>query len=192
MPSLVIAILLALVGSSGPGPSRASRFCEAALAQIGVTTSYDPAYTKITYPGGDVPRSRGVCTDVLVRAYRSLGTDLQRLVHEDMRLHFSKYPKRWGASKPDTNIDHRRVANLQRFFERKGAALPIGRKPAQYAPGDLVVWDLNGRGLLHIGIVVEPAGRPGARWIVHNIGAGTLMEDRLFEWKVIGHYRYRL
>ncbi|MCO5295345.1 MAG: DUF1287 domain-containing protein [Fimbriimonadaceae bacterium] len=192
MHAVLLAILLAFGAPPATPSARAAALCEAALAQIGVTKVYDPSYVKIDYPGGDVPVDRGVCTDVLVRAYRAVGQDLQRLVHEDMRLHFSAYPQMWGLTKPDPNIDHRRVANLQCFFRRRGAELPIRGFPAAYEPGDLVAWDLNGKGLLHIGIVVEPADRPGTRWIVHNIGAGAQLEDGLFAWRIIGHYRYGL
>jgi uncharacterized protein len=127
----------------------------------------------------------------VIRSYRAVGIDLQVLVHEDMRRNFGRYPKLWGMGRPDRNIDHRRVPNLQRFFERQGAAMPVTDDAANYRPGDLVAWDLNGKGLTHIGIVVPaPPGETGAGWIMHNIGAGPRCERVLFAWKVIGHYRY--
>lgn len=188
----MLALLLAIAAPPAETSPRAARLCQAAEAQIGVTTLYDPSYRVLAYPGGDVPADRGVCTDVLIRAYRKLGVDLQQLVHEDMRRHFSQYPRLWNLDRPDKNIDHRRVANLQHYFERAGAELPVRGFPSAYAPGDLVAWDLNGRGLLHIGIVISPRGRPGERWIVHNVGRGVQSEDRLFAWKILGHYRFRL
>jgi len=164
----------------------------AAMERTHHTVRYDPAYVRIPYPGGDVPAETGVCTDEVVRAYRALGIDLQKEVHEDMVAHFTAYPteRRWGRSSPDANIDHRRVPNLMIFFSRKGETLPITGKAEDYWPGDLVTWDL-GRGLTHIGIVVDHKGLLGGRYmIVHNIGAGPKMEDVLFDWKITGHYRY--
>ncbi|HEX7174494.1 MAG TPA: DUF1287 domain-containing protein [Pyrinomonadaceae bacterium] len=152
---------------------------------------YDPTYFRIAYPGGDVPEGVGVCTDEVIRPYRAVGVDLQREVHEDMARNFRLYPKKWGLSRPDTNIDHRRVPNLMVFFSRKGASLPVTDRAADYRPGDVVTWDLGG-GLTHIGIVVgTPSAADPARFqIVHNIGAGPKMEDVLFGWKITGHYRY--
>lgn len=160
----------------------------AALAQIGVTTSYDPAYVRLGYPGGDVPMDRGVCSDVVVRAFRVVGWDLQRCLHEDMTANFTAYPTRWGLRRPDANIDHRRVLNLMTWFDRQGWSVPITSIPADYLAGDIVAWDL-GRGLTHIGVVVpDDRGRPG---IVHNIGQGARNEDVLYAWTQIGHYRIR-
>jgi len=156
---------------------------------------YDPAYVRIPYPGGDVPAATGVCTDEVIRAYRTVGIDLQKEVHEDMLAHGSLYPRSWAAPRgngdgTDTNIDHRRVQNLMVFFSRKGQQLPILARADGYRPGDLVVWDL-GRGITHIGIVVDQKAPGSGRYlIVHNIGAGPRMEDVLFQWKIIGHYRY--
>jgi uncharacterized protein YijF (DUF1287 family) len=152
---------------------------------------YDPAYIRITYPGGDVPADTGVCTDEIIRSYRALGVDLQKEVHEDMIQHFSVYPHRWNGprTQPDANIDHRRVPNLMIFFQRKGESLSLSRRSEDYAPGDLVTWDL-GRGVPHIGIVVDEKGSGGTLMIVHNIGEGPRMEDVLFHWKIAGHYRY--
>ena len=153
---------------------------------------YDPAYVRIPYPGGDVPEDTGVCTDEVIRSYRAVGIDLQKEVHEDMEKNFSAYPpkRRWLASRPDTNIDHRRVPNLMVFFRRKGESLAITRDPADYLPGDIVSWDLGG-GVPHIGIVVdEKSPESGRHFIVHNIGQGPKREDVLFAWKITGHYRY--
>lgn len=164
----------------------------AALARTKAFVLYDPAYVRIAYPGGDVAENRGVCSDVVIRAYRALGIDLQQLVHEDMRANFAAYPKHWGLTRPDSNIDHRRVPNLETFLRRQGAALPPSDDPADYKPGDVVAWNLRGPGgfLPHIGIVTDkrtPSGRPK---IVHNIGFGPKLEDVLFSWPMTGHYRY--
>lgn len=161
-----------------------------AVEQIGITTGYDPAYVKIDYPGGDVPLETGVCSDVLVRAFRKAGIDLQKEVHEDMATAWTVYPRKWGSSGPDSNIDHRRVLNLMTYFERRGKSLPITDQREDYSPGDIVSWDLGG-GVPHIGIVSNRAiGTPRHLLIVHNIGAGTRAEDVLFNWKITGHYRY--
>lgn len=162
----------------------------AALERTKLKVVYDPAYVVLDYPGGDVPADRGVCTDVIVRCYRALGIDLQKRVHEDMKAAFRRYPQRWGLKGPDKNIDHRRVANLQTFFTRHGKSLGTSDDSTDYAVGDIVAWDLNDKGLLHIGVVVEPPDKPGERWIVHNIGIGPQLEDALFNWTIIGHYRY--
>jgi uncharacterized protein len=152
---------------------------------------YDPTYFVIPYPNGDVPADKGVCTDVIIRAYRKLGIDLQKEVHEDISANFSKYPKTWGLKKPDKNIDHRRVPNLMVFFTRHGQVLPKTTNPADYKPGDLVCWDL-GDGITHIGIVVNKKSSDNKRYMmVHNIGAGQVLEDCLFDYKIIGHYRYK-
>jgi uncharacterized protein len=160
-----------------------------AYAQVGVTVSYDAGYARLDYPGGDVDLATGVCTDVVVRAYRSIGIDLQQLVHEDMKRSFSSYPARWGLKRPDPNIDHRRVGNLQAFFSRRGTSLTPSSDASAYRPGDLVTWNL-GR-LPHIGIVSDRTGSNGAPLIIHNVGRGTLVEDVLFSWPITGHYRYR-
>jgi len=153
---------------------------------------YDPAYVRIPYPGGDVPQDTGVCTDEVIRSYRAVGIDLQKEVHEDMEKHFSAYPRqrRWLATRPDTNIDHRRVPNLMVFFSRKGESLAATENPADYLPGDIVTWDLGGN-VPHIGIVVDEKSAEGGRhMIVHNVGQGPKREDVLFAWKITGHYRY--
>jgi uncharacterized protein YijF (DUF1287 family) len=152
--------------------------------------TYDGSYRRIGYPNGDVPDSVGVCTDLVVRAYRGVGLDLQQLVHEDMRDNFDAYPEIWGLRAPDTNIDHRRVPNLQTFFSRHGEVLPVTASAADYRPGDLVTWMLPGN-LPHIGIVAERRSVDGLRpMIVHNIGAGPALDDILFRYEITGHYRY--
>lgn len=185
LPRLLAAVLLPLQ----PAPAAPVALVAAARAQVGVTLRYDPAYVRLAYPGGDVPADRGVCTDVVVRAYRSLGTDLQVLVHRDMQAAWAAYPKAWGLKGPDANIDHRRVPNLAVFLRRRGAALPITTDPRDYRPGDLVTWRLTS-GVPHIGIVSDrtaPSGRP---MILHNIGAGAAEEDLLFVYAITGHYRW--
>ena len=174
--------------------STASPFYEqlatSALAQTRERVAYDPSYVKIPYPGGDVPRSTGVCADVVIRAYRDLSLDLQMLVHEDMQKHFNLYPKLWGLSATDTNIDHRRVPNLMIFFSRFGEKLKISNVPSDFEPGDLVTWMIGGK-LPHIGIVSNKRSDDGNRFkIIHNIGAGPQLEDRLFNWPMTGHFRY--
>lgn len=152
--------------------------------------TYDPSYFSIGYPNGDVPSGKGVCTDVVIRAYRKLGVDLQKEVHEDMKTNFNAYPKIWGLKSTDKNIDHRRVPNLMAFFKRKEAEEIITDNPKDYLPGDVVCWNLGGA-ITHIGIVVDKKSKDGKRnLIVHNIGAGQVLEDCLFNFKIIGHYRY--
>ena len=168
-----------------------NRLSDAALQLTKQRVVYDPAYTRIIYPNGDVPAGRGVCTDVIIRAYRILGTDLQQSVHEDMREHFNLYPNHWGLTRPDKNIDHRRVPNLMAFFRRFGEVKDITNKAGDYLSGDIVCWNLGG-GITHIGIVVNKRSEDGTRpLIVHNIGQGQVLADCLFEYKIIGHYRYR-
>jgi len=162
----------------------------AALDQTSQTLRYDPAYVRISYPGGDVPQDRGVCADVVVRAFRKIGVDLQKEVHEDMLHNFAAYPRFRGSDRPDANIDHRRVPNLMTFFKRRGAALAVTRNPTDYLPGDVVAWDI-GHGQTHVGLLVNQLSPDGRRpMVVHNIGQGAREEDVLFGWKVVGHYRY--
>jgi uncharacterized protein YijF (DUF1287 family) len=160
----------------------------AAREQVGVTVIYDPAYRKLSYPGGDFPAERGVCTDVVVRALRAArGIDLQKRVHDDLAANWDSYPHPWRSSKPDPNIDHRRVPNLMKYFERAGFGRNPSRDAATYLPGDVVAWDL-GRGILHIGVVSDrKAG--SVPLVIHNIGAGAREEDILFRFTIIGHYR---
>ncbi len=151
---------------------------------------YDPSYFVIAYPNGDVPANKGVCTDVIIRAYRKMGIDLQKDVHEDMVQNFSIYPKDWGLKKPDKNIDHRRVPNLRTFFARKGTSLKPTSNPDDYKPGDIVTWDL-GKGIAHIGIVIKETTDDHKRHlIVHNIGNGQEISDCLFSYRITGHYRF--
>ena len=163
---------------------------EAAIAQSKVTTGYDPSWVKIDYPNGDVPSNTGVCSDVVVRAFRKVGIDLQKEVHEDMTRAWSDYPRKWGARGTDTSIDHRRVLNLTTYFNRQGKSLPITTDRADYLPGDVVAWELS-NGVEHIGILTNLSSEPDKHYlIVHNIGAGARVEDVLLAWKIIGHYRY--
>lgn len=167
-----------------------SELAKAARELTNKHITYDPRYFSIPYPNGDIPGDKGVCTDVIIRGYRALGIDLQKEVHEDMKANFSEYPGYWGLSRPDPNIDHRRVPNLMTFFSRNGNVLPITNNPADYAPGDIVCWDL-GKGITHIGFVVDIKSPSEDRYqIVHNIGAGQVLEDCLFKFRIIGHYRY--
>jgi len=153
---------------------------------------YNPSYFTIPYPNGDVPEQIGVCTDVVIRAYRKLGIDLQKEVHEDMKSNFSKYPKNWGLKSTDRNIDHRRVPNLMTFFNRKGESIPVTTTPTNFLPGDIVCWNLGG-GMTHIGIVVRVKSKIDSHryQIVHNIGGGQVLADCLFDYTIIGHYRYQ-
>lgn len=159
-----------------------------ARRQIGVTLRYDPSYAAISYPMGDVPPDRGVCTDVVIRAFRACGLDLQQAVHEDMAKHFSCYPHLWGLKKPDKNIDHRRVPNLMTYFARQGWQVRLTRDPADYLPGDIVTC-LVGGNLPHIMIVSDRKNEVGEPLIIHNIGMGTQEEEGLFAFKLTGHYR---
>ena len=165
------------------------RLADSTLTLTKQKVTYDPSYFTISYPNGDVPADKGVCTDVIIRAYRKMGIDLQKEVHIDMQNNFAKYPKKWGLSTTDKNIDHRRVPNLMAFFERNGTVLKKSTNPKDYLPGDIVCWDL-GDGITHIGIVVNK--KSNQRYlVVHNIGNGQVLEDCLFSFKIIGHYRYK-
>lgn len=167
-----------------------TKFSDAAISLTKQKVIYDPKYFVIKYPGGDVPANKGVCTDVVIRAYRLLGIDLQKEVHEDMKSHFLLYPRKWGLSKTDPNIDHRRVPNLMIFFSRHGEIKPITQNPKDYLPGDIVCWNLGGE-ITHIGLVVDKKSPNGKRnLVVHNIGAGQVLADCLFNYTIIGHYRY--
>lgn len=171
---------------------RARALIAAARRQVGVTLAYDPAYTALAYPGGDVDRAKGVCTDVVIRAYRdAFGIDLQRDVHEDMAVHFAAYPRRWGLTRPDRNIDHRRVPNLETYWTRMAARLPIPARPEDWQPGDLFTTLINGR-LPHVGIVSDRITTNGNPLVIHNIGSGTREEDRLLSWKPTGRFRWRV
>lgn len=170
--------------------TRAGKLIAAARTQIGVTLAYDPAYTALPFPGGDVPREKGVCTDVVIRAYRdAFGIDLQALVNADMRAHFAAYPRKWGLSRPDRSIDHRRVPNLARFLSRQGAELPIPPGGKGWQPGDIFT-SLIGNKFTHIGLVSDRPGRR-APMIVHNIGSGAREEDVLLDWTITGRFRWK-
>jgi hypothetical protein len=187
---LVILAFLIPGSTAQEAATLGQRIAKAARQQIGVTKEYDPGYAALVYPGGDIPLRSGVCSDVIVRALRQVGLDLQKEVHEDMRKDFGDYPQKWGLKGPDKNIDHRRVPNLARYFERHQIALHEKlQAPESYRPGHIVVWNL-GNGVLHIGIVSDKiTGRTPL--IIHNIGAGTKEEDILFQYQVIGHYRIK-
>lgn len=186
----LVAVIWLAVAPAVAQAEEVARVLAAAHAQVGVTRHYDGSYVRLDYPGGDVPMDRGVCTDVVIRAFRAAGLDLQQAVHEDMRAHFGAYPRLWGLSRPDRNIDHRRVPNLETWARRAGHALPAGTDPADYQPGDVVSWRLPD-GLPHIGLVSDrraPDGS-GRLLVVHNIGAGARVEDVLFAWPPVGHFR---
>ncbi len=187
LPPVVCFVVAA--SAQAQSPSFSDRLVSAAVSQTAARVTYDGSYRRLAYPGGDVPASIGVCTDVVIRAYRAVGIDLQVKVHEDMRLAFRAYPRLWGMAAPDSNIDHRRVPNLQTFFRRHGAALRVTRDPGAYLAGDLVTWLLPGN-LPHIGIVTGRNAASGRPMIVHNIGRGPEVEDVLFEYPITGHYRY--
>jgi len=172
---------------------RALRLSDSAIALTKQKVVYDPSYFSIPYPNGDVPAGKGVCTDVIIRAYRkALAIDLQREVYLDMKPNFKLYPKNWGRKTTDRNIDHRRVYNLMVFFKRKGLVKPITKSHSDYQPGDLVCWNLGGN-ISHIGMVVNKKSTDGKRYlIVHNVGGGQVVEDCLFTWKIIGHYQYKV
>lgn len=189
--AMLITSNAALAQQTPAEPTAVKRLVAAALARTRQSVTYDGAYRRIPYPGGDVPARVGVCTDVVIRAYRAgLGIDLQKRVHEDMRRAFARYPKNWGLVRPDPNIDHRRVPNLRVFLARHGRKLTVTRNPDDYRPGDLVTWMVN-RNLPHIGIVTDRRSADGRRpLIAHNIGRGPKLEDMLFEFPITGHYRY--
>lgn len=198
----LVAILTVLATVAWPDAARAqqsvpsddavAKLAVAAIERTRQRVTYDGSYHRLAYPMGDVPASIGVCTDVVIRAYRAgLNIDLQQRVHEDMKRNFGKYPKIWGLSRPDTNIDHRRVPNLETFFKRHGETLPITDNPQDYRPGDLVTWRLTGTGLPHIGIVTDRrAPITGNPIIAHNIGRGPELSDMLFNYRISGHFRY--
>jgi len=184
---LLLGFSLTLSAQQQFNPEKIS---DSALALTNKQVIYDGSYYSIPYPNGDVPDGIGVCTDVVIRTYRANGLDLQKEVHEDMTANFNLYPKIWGLKKPDTNIDHRRVPNLMTYFERQDSKLPITNNGSDYQPGDIVAWDL-GSGTTHIGVVVNTPSTDNQRYqIVHNIGGGQVLEDCLFDFEIIGHYRF--
>lgn len=190
MKKLLFTFLLFIIFGNGFAQSSPEQLSVAAMQLTEQRVIYDPSYFSIAYPNGDVPADRGVCTDVVIRAYRKLGIDLQKEVHEDMQANFSLYPNIWGLKHTDKNIDHRRVPNLMKFFERNGQVKPMSQNPSDYLPGDVVCWNLGGV-ITHIGIVINRKSTNGKRFlIVHNIGAGQVIEDCLFDFTIIGHYTY--
>ena len=186
-----LCIILFLITFGSDAQDFYIKLADSALTLTSDQVIYDPSYFSMDYPNGDVPAGKGVCTDVIIRAYRKLGIDLQKEVHEDMVANFSKYPNNWGMTSTDKNIDHRRVPNLMTFFGRNGQTLPLTGNATDYRPGDLVCWNLGG-GITHIGIVSNVKTADGNRFqIVHNIGAGQVLQDCLFDFKIIGHYRFK-
>ena len=192
MTAAILTLSVATLLQAGPASDAqfVGTLVAAAIEQTRHPVRYDGSYRAIPYPGGDVPADVGVCTDVVIRAFRAVGIDFQRQVHEDMLAAFAAYPNLWRLKRPDRNIDHRRVPNLQTYLKRRGASLPVSRDPGAYQPGDLVSWMLPGN-LPHIGIVSSTRAPSGRLMIVHNIGRGPRLEDMLFEYDITGHYRYR-
>lgn len=188
---LLILFVALAPGSAFSQTDFSKKLSDAALTLTQQKVQYDPQYFSISYPNGDVPADKGVCTDVVIRAYRKVGIDLQKEVHEDMKANFNLYPKTWGLNSTDKNIDHRRVPNLMKYFSRFGTVKKITEDADDYKPGDIVAWNLTG-GTNHIGIVVDKKSPDGKRYmIVHNIGAGQVTEDVLFSYTIIGHYSFR-
>ncbi|WP_409432059.1 DUF1287 domain-containing protein [Litorimonas sp. RW-G-Af-16] len=190
--TLLLSVVLAATASLAPAAfaNTAEALVDAAQVRTLSNVRYDGKYVRLDYPGGDVDPSTGVCTDVIIRSFRAaFGYDLQKVVHEDMRANFSAYPANWGLSRPDKNIDHRRVPNLETYFKRKGAALPKSTDASNYLPGDIVSWRIGGR-LPHIGIVTDRTAPDGTPLIVHNIGAGPVEDNILFAYPMTGHFRY--
>ncbi len=185
----IILFLTLLACGQVAEKTKGGELVESARKQIGVTTSYDPAYVALKYPGGDIPKERGVCTDVVIRALRDRGFDLQKLVHESMKKNFSKYPRIWGLRRPDKNIDHRRVPNLRTYFKRRGIALKVTKDKSKYLPGDLVTCTVAGN-RPHIMIVSNKKNSDGTPLIIHNIGGGARENDDLFTYPITGHYRW--
>ncbi|MFV0645717.1 MAG: DUF1287 domain-containing protein [Sphingomonadaceae bacterium] len=187
-----VLVLSGMQAVSARPASQAARLVAAARRQVGVTLRYDPSYSALAFPDGDVDRSKGVCTDVVIRAYRdALGLDLQALVNADMRANFTAYPRNWGLSRPDRNIDHRRVPNLQTFWKRQGASLPVSNNKADWLTGDIFTSLIDGR-LPHTGIVSDRRTANGTPLVIHNIGAGTREENALFTHRLTGHYRWKV
>ncbi|RZJ65656.1 MAG: DUF1287 domain-containing protein [Flavobacterium sp.] len=187
---IIYALFIVLGILIVPDENFYTKLSDAAISVTKDKVTYDPKYFTIKYPNGDVPKDKGVCTDVVIRSYRKLGIDLQKEVHEDMARNFSKYPTKWGLKKPDMNIDHRRVPNLEVFFTRKGKKSAVTRNASDYKTGDLVTWMISDK-LPHIGIVTNRKTTDGKRnLIVHNVGGGQVLEDCLFKYEIVGHFRY--
>lgn len=190
---MILLFFAGLIGcrAKAEGDPFFQKLADSALTLTKDRVVYDPSYYAIEYPGGDVPKGKGVCTDVVIRSYRKVGIDLQKEVHEDMLKAFNEYPKSWGLSKPDPNIDHRRVPNLRKFFSRQGVSIKVSQFAKDYLPGDIVTWKLAG-GLTHIGIVSNVKNWNGSRYkVIHNIGSGQSNDDCLFYYKITGHYRFK-
>ncbi len=189
--ALIIGFAAAGLWAPAMAEEFGARLSAAAIERTAHNVTYDSSYARIPYPMGDVAADRGVCADVIVRSLRALNIDLQQLVHEDMAAAFYAYPKFWGLKRPDSNIDHRRVPNLEVFLSRKGARLPRSSDLKDFVAGDIVAWNLRGDAgwLPHIGIVTDKAGPTGRPMVVHNIGSGPKLEDVLFDWPITGHYR---
>jgi uncharacterized protein YijF (DUF1287 family) len=191
MKNLFLRFSLLLFINIGFSQTKGDTLSASAIELTKDSVIYDPSYFSIDYPNGDIPKSKGVCTDVIIRAYRKLGIDLQKEVHEDMKQNFGMYPNIWGLKSTDKNIDHRRVPNLMTFFSRKGIVKRITKNPRDYTPGDIICWNLGGA-ITHTGIVVHKKSKDNKRFlIVHNIGAGQVLEDCLFRFNIIGHYRFK-
>ncbi|MBX7246684.1 MAG: DUF1287 domain-containing protein [Candidatus Sumerlaeaceae bacterium] len=193
MKQYVVGLLIIAIGLSHAWSAtlavNQSALVASAKSQIGITLTYDPEYRDLKYPGGDVPLSTGVCTDVVIRALRDQGIDLQKEVHLDMKANFERYPRIWGLKQTDASIDHRRVPNLMTFLKRQGCVVKITDVPADYRPGDIVTWDLANGSLPHIGVISDRQSPDGNPLVIHNIGRGTQEEDTLFKYRIIGHYR---
>jgi len=188
--SVITPLVGVLILAAPAGAEISAEIVSAARARTLADVTYDPAYTKLAYPMGDVADNIGVCTDVVIRTLRkAAGFDLQKAVHEDMKVNFSKYPKTWGLKRPDKNIDHRRVPNLETYFKRQGASLTVTNDAKNYKPGDIVSWRLGGR-LPHIGIVSDRKTAWGTPLIIHNVGAGPVEDDLLFNTPINGHFRF--
>lgn len=193
IPAIAGLFLVVFLSTQAQAETRAEKFVAAARALENSQVRYTSAYSRIPYPMGDVSPDIGVCSDVVIRAYRKIGIDLQQLVHEDMKVHFDLYPHLWGMKHTDPNIDHRRVPNLGVFFARKGKTLRVTERPEDYKQGDIVTWNLKKSGSLpHIGIVTDKRAESGRPMMMHNIGNGQVLEDMIFDYKITGHYRYGL
>lgn len=198
-PPTSLADLVPEAAAAEPEPAPATKadrdkaLIAAAIERTQHEVRYASGYIKLDYPGGDVPDEMGACTDLVIRSYRKIGIDLQVEVHEDMTAAFGEYPKHWGLDKPDSSIDHRRVPNLMTFFSRHGETKKRSDNPSDYAPGDIVTWNVgrNGKYVDHIGVVSNVLSPDQERYMmVHNIGAGPAMEDVMMRWPITGHYRY--
>lgn len=188
MCALLLLPPVALADINQPSPFQ--RLASAAQSQVGVTLIYDPSYVGLDFPGGDIPRNRGVCSDVVIRAMRDAwNIDLQQIVNADMRANFAAYPKIWGLTRTDRNIDHRRVPNMETLFDRAGASLPVSSDASAYQIGDIVSFRLRGSGLAHIGIISDQKSAGGVPLVTHNIGLGAVTEDMLFDHEIVGHFR---